>query len=106
MKSDDPLTSRGVYKIPCNDCDSVYIGETSRPFKVRLKEHKHNCISQKVSSAIADHFSSGHSLDFENSRVIYRESHLYRRKIAEALMINNTRTISGNKSSFELTLFS
>ena len=32
--------SRGVvYKIKCEDCDSVYFGQTSRALKSRMKEH-------------------------------------------------------------------
>jgi predicted GIY-YIG superfamily endonuclease len=30
-----------VYSIPC-DFDRCYIGETSRPLEVRIKEHKYN----------------------------------------------------------------
>ena len=29
-----------MYKIPCKNCDKVYIGETGRPFVTRLNEHK------------------------------------------------------------------
>ena len=28
-----------VYKIPCRDCDAVYIGETGRSLKTRKREH-------------------------------------------------------------------
>ena len=32
--------SRGiVYKINCKDCDCVYVGQTSRSLKTRMKEH-------------------------------------------------------------------
>jgi hypothetical protein len=34
-------TKQCVYSIPC-DCGRCYIGETSRPLEVRIKEHKHN----------------------------------------------------------------
>ena len=30
----------GVYKMPCLNCDSSYIGETSRMMGTRLKEHR------------------------------------------------------------------
>ena len=30
----------GVYCIPCRNCNFKYIGETSRNFQARLKEHK------------------------------------------------------------------
>ena len=28
-----------VYKIPCKNCECVYIGETGRPLGARVKEH-------------------------------------------------------------------
>jgi len=28
-----------VYKIPCKNCERVYVGETGRPLGVRIKEH-------------------------------------------------------------------
>lgn len=28
------------YSIPCNDCDSVYIGKTIRPWNISLKKYK------------------------------------------------------------------
>ena len=29
----------GVYGLSCNDCSCVYVGETWRPFKIRISEH-------------------------------------------------------------------
>ena len=29
-----------VYKIPCKNCERVYVGETGRPLGVRIKEHR------------------------------------------------------------------
>jgi len=28
-----------VYKIPCKNCEQVYVGETGRPLGARVKEH-------------------------------------------------------------------
>ena len=40
IKDPIPRSKRsGVYVLPCNDCDAVYVGETSRQFQVRLHEH-------------------------------------------------------------------
>ena len=32
--------NNAVYKIPCLDCNVVYVGETSKCVKDRIKEHK------------------------------------------------------------------
>jgi len=29
-----------VYKIPCKNCERVYVGETGRPLGARVKEHR------------------------------------------------------------------
>ena len=29
-----------VYKIPCKNCERVYVGETRRPLGARVKEHR------------------------------------------------------------------
>ena len=29
------------YEVPCVDCDSVYVGETGRSLKDRIKEHRY-----------------------------------------------------------------
>jgi hypothetical protein len=38
---DTQRTKQCVYSIP-RDCGRCYIGETSRPLEVRIKEHKYN----------------------------------------------------------------
>ena len=46
MRVKDPQKNKDkgiVYKIPCGDCSEVYIGETGRPLKTRITEHKTGC---------------------------------------------------------------
>ena len=39
-KSDINLENKtGIYKLTCNNCDEIYIGQTGRPFKERFSEH-------------------------------------------------------------------
>ena len=32
-----------IYRVPCQDCPKVYIGETGRKLDTRLTEHKRHC---------------------------------------------------------------
>ena len=45
----------GVYKITCNDCDSLYIGQTGRSFIKRFKEHLPKKDFSKTMSSYARH---------------------------------------------------
>ena len=76
-------TSVGVYKLPCKDCDLEYIGETGKSLKIRMIQHESNCRNHSNPSAVVNHHELGHSIDFANSCVIYIESHMTKRKIAE-----------------------
>jgi hypothetical protein len=49
------LMKQCVYSIPC-DCGKCYIGETSRPLEVHIKEHKYNLIQNLLEkSKLAQH---------------------------------------------------
>ena len=79
-----------VYKIPCKNCERVYVGETGRSLGARVKEHRKEVDSitgvftraEKTraasicnKSAITDHVSNeNHVIDWENAKVIDRES--------------------------------
>jgi len=79
-----------VYKIPCKNCEHVYVGETGRPLGVRIKEHhkevdsitgiftraeKTRAASVCNKSAITDHVcNENHVIDWDKAKVIDRES--------------------------------
>ena len=100
-------TSVGVYKLPCKDCDLAYIGETGKSLKIRMKQHESNCRNHSNPSAVVNHHELGHSIDFANSCVIYPESHMTKRKIAESLLIcqQQKQVMEGNINSFRLRVF-
>ena len=73
-KDKDPMINQSgaIYWYQCRDlgCDDEYIGETSRTFGERYKEHL------KATSAIHHHSSqTGHSTSHNNFQLIWREGH-------------------------------
>jgi hypothetical protein len=74
-----------VYELNCDECDAKYVGETSRSFETRIKEHKRK---RGVLTAVGEHLNeTGHSLDEEGTRVVAREEQFWPRKIHEAIEI-------------------
>ena len=71
-----------VYKIPCAQCNKVYIGETKRKIITRIKEHQNACKRAVQNGMVHSkgendmglplhHLREGHSFDFERFEIIY-----------------------------------
>ncbi len=84
--------SQLVYKLSCQDCTTVYIGETSRSVADRMKEHsqltkrnpRNNEERTKLdrSSAIALHvLETEHHVDFDNPEILPKYWPIYRDRI-------------------------
>ena len=80
-------------------CDDEYIGETSRTFGERYKEHL------KAPSAIHHHSNqTGHTTNQNNFQIIGREGHNLARNIKESFYIRvNNPTINNNIGKFNLS---
>jgi len=51
----------------CKDCDCVYVGQTSRALKTRMKEHAKAIATLDKNSLLAKHHMlNGHQIDLEN----------------------------------------
>lgn len=85
-----PEDTKGViYRIPCQDCNKSYYGETGRTLKVRLTEHKRYCRNGETNrSGVSQHtLIDNHRIDWNKSSVVAKEPNYYKRKIKEALFI-------------------
>ena len=101
-KDHDPMLKKsGViyrYKSDRVGCDEEYIGESSRTFGERFKEH------QKAPSPIYDHYNiSGHMVSIDNFSIVGREDQNLRRTIKEALYIRvNNPSLNRNIGKYHL----
>src|SRR5690606_15797844 len=78
-----------IYSIPCGDCESLYIGETSQRFADRLKQHKAAVrLIQPEKSAVAAHaISSNHAINWDDAVIVRRTHGFHHRKTLEAVEI-------------------
>ena len=91
--SNNPEVQRGtVYKIKCQDCPSVYIGETGRTARIWLAEHLAHAKKGRIDlSAVAEHATlENHRIEWKKVEVIDHEKKTVRRRVKEALWIHET----------------
>ena len=79
----DTLDKTGVvYHIPCGDCDSRYVGETSRSLRARLKEHT------RTSSPVGAHAQElQHTINFDQVKILDTDPDWFTRGVREAIYI-------------------
>ena len=110
-----------VYKIPCSQCEKVYIGETGRQLGTRITEHRKE--AEKISdrnftrstrrastnehhkSAITDHVcQNNHIMNWEASEIVEQESDKFKRWIKESICIrSNTPTMNRDEGAYQLS---
>jgi predicted GIY-YIG superfamily endonuclease len=85
-----------IYSIPC-ECGLVYIGQTARPYDVRISEHQ-KCVTDKLThkSKLAEHSRDNkHKIIWDDVKVVGTEKNTKKREIAEAaIMISIGEVIS------------
>ena len=101
-KDKDPMMKKSgvIYSYKCGrvECEDEYIGESSRTFGERFKEH------QNTPSPIFDHFNiTGHSISVDNFNIVGREDQNLKRAIKEALFIRvNNPSLNRNVGKYHL----
>ena len=105
FKGRDSMEMGVVYKLSCNNCEQIYIGQTKVNVKERMKQHKEG-LRKPESSRAADHMLNNHQhvVDFDKPEIIGRENHRKRREIKETILSLQHPT-AYNKISHELLIF-
>ena len=79
-----------MYKIPCADCEFVYIGQTKRDLKSRIAEHKRAVKNQEPEkSALCEHLKLfDHCINWNQAVVLKYVDRFYRRLTSESWYIH------------------
>ena len=81
-----PYQAGVIYKMCCNNCDAMYIGETGRHLKDRTEEHRKDVVKSKVTSNVYLHvLSTGHSFNFNDASVIGKSNNVRIRRKLEGI---------------------
>ena len=85
-----------IYTLGGTDCAQIYIGETMRTAKQRMREHKYHTRSGHLdTSAIAEHtHEKSHPMHW-GARILAHESDKTKRKVKEAFAIRTTEKKRG-----------
>ena len=79
-----------IYEIPCQDCNKVYIGQTSKELETRIRQHKSYVNNQRSNSALFLHsFNNDHNIAWRNSKKILNCNNFHERNIIESFLIGN-----------------
>lgn len=90
-KYESKQISNVIYKVTCNDCSNVYIGQTSKKLETRLKQHQQYVNKKHPHSALASHsLDNSHCFDFTSAAILDCENHKKKRETLEALHIFTT----------------
>ena len=97
-----------VYELTCHHCGERYIGETSRPVRVRYNEHRRNGRNREANTPLGEHVMHEHpDLNPDHTTLTARIIRVCRdeadRRIAESICIRDVRPkINDNTSSWQL----
>ena len=83
--------------VPCKDCNSMHFGETGRSLEVRIEEHKRACRIDSENNMIAKHsWEKDHRINWKDSKIIYKESNVGKRRVLEGALIGICHTFKNN----------
>ena len=74
-----------IYKINCKDCNDVYIGETGKQLKERVKQHEAAVRNNNIAYQVVQHCNdNNHTMDFDNVQIVNQNTNVRSRRFLEA----------------------
>ena len=93
----------GVYFIPCQGCNQIYVGQTGKTLVEKCKQHQYNVNTANASSALFAHKrDKDHFIDWQNAKIIYKSTSVTERLIAETVLIKCCNTMNISEGLYKL----
>ena len=95
-----------MYELTCDQCGDTYIGETSRPVRLRYNEHRRNGANREGDTPFGDHVNQKHPEHDDtalNARILRVCRDEADRRITESIYIRDLRPeMNDNTTSWQL----
>lgn len=105
QRNEKRKTMNSIYSVKCQDCNSVYIGQTGVYLRQRLYFHRSQAKNNHVLYMLAKHVrDTGHSPDYsvENVEILDKSDNLKMREFLEACYIRQyEETALNNKNDIK-----
>lgn len=85
------LTKSGVYLLECGSCPKMYIGQTGRSFKTRIKEHESSFLKNNNLSHYALHLNSEKHNFSKDFKILHTEKKSKKLNYLESMEINKKK---------------
>lgn len=101
------LESNVIYKIPCSECEGIYIGQTGRYLKTRISEHRRSVrpitlINTKTKTALAEHFENfEHQFNFDQTSIVDKQNNYKKRLLSEMIQIKKHQNNINKKQDID-----
>ena len=97
--------SGGVYRIPCNNCQKSYFGETIKTLQFRISQHKSDIQRYNLSNAIFIHITENHTINWEDARFVYLSKNKNVLRLVESFFIKNCNNFNTATGFFDMDNF-
>ena len=92
-----------VYKIPCNQCNLSYVGQTGKSLQKRISQHKYCIRTENTNNALFKHILRyDHDINWDQSEILKYISDHSTRNIFEATAINHFDNFNLNNGIYKL----
>ena len=112
QKPKDPLDDMEkcgvIYKVGCEECGQVYVGETERSLGERTLEHQKSLNREDCKSALSQHqMQTGHAVRkrpiMDNLQILDQEPRNTHRTIKEAILIKLNKASLNRNEGWDIT---